>query len=489
MKKIIIKKPYFLFIAMTLVGCQSNPNKPPHEEPTYDEVLDIETMAMGWTQLQQNTLNNLREKNFGQAHVNIKQMMTFAGKDSEKWEYIRMALVSMPSDLALELIDQALDKPFIKQSLAEQFAFTRVLTQLKAEDKALEVLNQVIKEDKTPEFVYWRARLYLLMEQEDLAEKDYKWLLKQEPKNTDYLSQYVTLLNFLGRNDEAMSLLQDNEEDVDLLFRQIILLIQKDQENLAVKKLGHLKVLAKDVELTADQKLEIGELAFWLKDYDYSMALLQEVKSGEHINKAKLLMANVLVEQGQYDRASVMYHQVQNGPEEHAITAYQLEIELYRKQGDMQAAMATANSGLRMFKNDTDLLYSRAMLHGALDDIHALEKDLQKILQSDPQNPDAMNALGYTWADNDINLDQAYDYIKQAHEQKPNDKAILDSVGWIYYKKGDLDKAEKYLRLAIENNTRDAESYHHLIEVLEKQGNNSEAGKLKARVKELFPEM
>lgn len=483
MNKTKLKNLIVFISALTLLGCQSGPKVKQQEQS-----LNQETINLGWEQLQQNTIENLRAKSFGEANLNIKQMMAFAGEDNSKWEYIRMALVSMPGDLANDLVDQALEKAFIKNNRSEQFAFARVLTQIGTHAKALELLNGLIAQEKTVEYTYWRARLHLLMEQEAEAEIDYLWLLEKSPKNTDYLSQYVTLLNFLGRNDEAMALLVENEDDVDLLFRQIILLVQQDQDDSAKEKLTQLKTLTNEAELTAEQKLEIGELSYWLDEYEYGMSLLQSVKSGEHINKAKLLMANILVKQQQYDRAAVMYHQVQNGPEIHAIPAYQLEIELYREQGDMDAALETANAALQMFKKDPDILYSRALLYAQTNNIAGVEADLNEILSQNPDNADAMNALGYSWADNDMKLDLAYDYIMRAHEMKPNDKAILDSVGWIYYKKGELEKAEKYLRMAIENNTRDTESYQHLITVLEAQGDSIGADEIRKQAQALFPD-
>ena len=314
-----------LSVLSLLIACQSNPVKEQSSDMSaQDEAMNAETVAMGWAQLQQSTLTNLREQNYGEAELNIKQMMAFAGEDHDKWEYIRMAIISMPEDLASKLVDQAIDKRFIKKSNQQKFAFSRVLTQLKQESKALALINSVIKKDKTAEYVYWRARLLLLMEEESQAEMDYLWLLKNDPGNVTYISQYATLLSYLKRHDEALALLQDNEQDVDLLFRQVILYLQKDNESLADAKFALLKEQVNLTELTAQQKLEIGELAFWMKDHEFSLQLLQSVKTGDQVNEAKLLIANVLVDQENYERAAVMYHQVQNGPEEHAIPAYLL---------------------------------------------------------------------------------------------------------------------------------------------------------------------
>ncbi len=399
-----------------------------------------------------------------------------------------MAMISLPADITTNLVDQAITKPFIKNSPEEIFGFSRVLTQLEENDKALAIINKAIKADKNDDFVYWRARLFLLLEQEAKAEKDYLWLLKKDPGNTVYISQYATLLNYLKRNQEALDMLKEHEQHDELLFKQIVLLLQQNDIDAAELKFAKLKNQLMIDSLDEQQKLEIGELAYWLKDYDLSLELLQNVKSGNQVNEAKLLMANVLVEQEDYERAAVLYHQVQNGPEDHAIPAYLFELNLFQQQEDYNKALEVANTGLQMFKGNSDLLYSRAMLAGQMDDIAALERDLTTIINDDPNNAAALNALGYTWADKDMNLDQAYDYIMQAHTLDPEDKAILDSVGWVYYKKGDFEQAEKYLRRAVDGNQRDSESYQHLIVVLQETGQMTAADEIKELAQKLFPD-
>lgn len=477
-----LKPPIILSIALLmaiLTGCQQNPNKP--TEFSEDE-------KVVWSQLQQTTLSALKQKNFGQAFQLINTMIGMATKNQDQWEYIRMAIVTMPEDLAQPLIDKSLDHGFVKENGDELFGFSRVLTQLKQHDKAIKLINQAIKKDKKAEYVYWRARLYLLAEEESLAEKDYLWLIEQDQNNSDYINQYATLLSYLKRNDEAIKLLNSKPDDPSLLFRQIVLLIQQEQDEQAEIKFNELKDSISEKTLDPQQYLEIGELAYWLEDYETSMTLLQQVVSGEGLSEARLLMARVLVEKENYDRASIMFEQVQNGPEEYAIPAYLYEIEMFREKQQVSQAIDVANSGLKMFLRNPDLLYSRAMLYEIIDNINALEKDLMVIIDNDPDNAQALNALGYTWADRDMNLDQAYEYIMKAHAIKPKDQAILDSVGWIYYKKGDFDKAEKYLRLATGEHYRDKESFQHLITVLKAQGKLSEASELEEKMREHFPD-
>jgi len=267
-----------------------------------------------------------------------------------------------------------------------------------------------------------------------------------------------------------------------------MILLQQEKEAEAEAKFEELKKTIQTAELTDQQKLDVGELAFWLGDDDFSMSLLQSVQSGDAINQAKLLMANVLVDQQAYDRALVLFRQVQNGPQEHAIRAYLQELALHSLKQDNETAMKTVNTGLRLFNDDPQLLYARAMLFAQLDDITSVERDLNKILSQDPDNPDALNALGYTWADANVNLDQAYDYIMKAYQLNPESSAIIDSVGWIHFRQGDLNQAEHYLRLAIEKNPRERESYDHLIEVLEAKEDQQAVDAVKQEIKKLFNE-
>jgi len=491
-----------LCLMLALAGCQQKSNSTRADATAPDsstsqtndqgndqatDALHSETMAFGWHQLQKSTFDNIQQQNFGEAALNIKQMMAFAGESHDQWEFIRMALVSLPKDVAYPLVQQALEKSFIQSNAEEMFAFSRVLTQLQKQDEAILWVNKAIAVEKTEAYVYWRARLHLLTDQEDRAEEDYQWLLAQNPEHVEYRNQYATLLNYLKRNDDAIELLA-GYEDIDLMFRHIMILLQQEKEAEAEAKFEELKKTIQTAELTDQQKLDVGELAFWLGDDDFSMSLLQSVQSGDAINQAKLLMANLLVDQQAYDRALVLFRQVQNGPQEHAIRAYLQELALHSLKQDNETAMKTVNTGLRLFNDDPQLLYARAMLFAQLDDITSVERDLNKILSQDPENPDALNALGYTWADANVNLDQAYDYIMKAYQLNPESSAIIDSVGWIHFRQGDLNQAEHYLRLAIEKNPRERESYDHLIEVLEAKGDQQAVDAVKQEIKKLFNE-
>ena len=106
-----------------------------------------------------------------------------------------------------------------------------------------------------------------------------------------------------------------------------------------------------------------------------------------------------------------------------------------------------------------------------------MEAELRKTIAAKPDFAAAYNALGYSFADRNINLDEAVKLIQKALVLSPNDHYMLDSLGWAYYRKGQLDKAIQYLEKAYQT-SQDPEIAAHLGEVLWLKGKHDEAKKI-----------
>ncbi len=124
--------------------------------------------------------------------------------------------------------------------------------------------------------------------------------------------------------------------------------------------------------------------------------------------------------------------------------------------------------------NDVDLLYTRALANEPLKRYANLERDLRHLLTLDPQHLDAQNALGYTLADLNKNLDEAKRLIESAYKANPDNDAILDSMGWIQYRLGNLPEALKYIQMSYDKSQM-PEIAAHLGEVLWQMGQKQQA--------------
>ena len=139
--------------------------------------------------------------------------------------------------------------------------------------------------------------------------------------------------------------------------------------------------------------------------------------------------------------------------------------------------MALLDRAVAAFPDSIPLRYTRALTAERLGRTELLERDLGVVLELRPDHPQALNALGYTWADHNRNLEQALDYIERAHAQLPDNAAIIDSLGWAHYRLGNLQRAEDFLRRAHAMQP-DGEVVAHLVEVLWMRGRREEARRL-----------
>jgi tetratricopeptide (TPR) repeat protein len=162
---------------------------------------------------------------------------------------------------------------------------------------------------------------------------------------------------------------------------------------------------------------------------------------------------------------------------DYALQLYLIEIESLSKQQRFDAAWQRMAEALEQFPEDLNLIYTRAMLAEKRGNLAGLEQDLRFIIEREPDNAMALNALGYTLADRTTRYAEAHELIARAYELNPDDPAILDSLGWVNYRMGNLAEAEKLLRQALER-MPDHEVAAHLGEVLWVSGQQDAARKV-----------
>ncbi|MGZ4810461.1 MAG: tetratricopeptide repeat protein, partial [Thermoanaerobaculia bacterium] len=125
--------------------------------------------------------------------------------------------------------------------------------------------------------------------------------------------------------------------------------------------------------------------------------------------------------------------------------------------------------------DDLDVIFELGSVYERSGDRPAAEKIFLQLLQSHPDHAATLNYLGYMWAENNVNLDRAAEMLNRAVNQEPRNGAYIDSLGWVYYRQGKLDLAEKYLTDATRLLPRDATVHEHLGDVFAKRGDITRA--------------
>lgn len=207
---------------------------------------------------------------------------------------------------------------------------------------------------------------------------------------------------------------------------------------------------------------------------DLAIGLFRSVGGTELKVDAIMRMAQILARTGRLGEARDALQQARIANPGRATDLYIAETQIAQKYGEPDAALALYATAIAAYPDNPDLLYNRALFVIELGDFEWMERDLLKLLEQDPDHADALNALGYTLADRNERLDQAFAYVARALKLRPDTPAILDSMGWVLYRQGDLAQAASFLRRALELN-QDDEIAAHLGEVLWVSGQRADA--------------
>jgi tetratricopeptide (TPR) repeat protein len=221
----------------------------------------------------------------------------------------------------------------------------------------------------------------------------------------------------------------------------------------------------------------LGQIAEERKQLDRAMEQYQSVEEGEFMIPARSREAGILAHQGKLAEARKLLAETPTMSDIQRIQLVQAEADLLRDAHDYAGVFAVLSEALEKFPDALDLLYDRAMAAERINKLDVMEQDLRKVIRIKPDYAHAYNALGYTLADRTDRLAEAEELLNKALTLAPDDPFILDSMGWLQYRKGNLAKSQEYLERAYKDR-RDPEIAAHLGEVLWMKGAKDEADKL-----------
>jgi Flp pilus assembly protein TadD len=221
----------------------------------------------------------------------------------------------------------------------------------------------------------------------------------------------------------------------------------------------------------------LGQIAEDQKRWPQAVEWYDAIEEGEHVLPARMRTASAIARQGRLDEARAFLRKVAaDHPGEQAQLTV-AEAQLLREAQRHQDAFQLLSEALQKEPDQPELLYDVALTAEKLERFDVLEANLRKLIEVRPDHAHAYNALGYSFAERNTRLPEARKLIERALELSPDDAFIIDSLGWVLYRQGDLKGAAEQLRRAY-GGRPDAEIGAHLGEVLWVMGEREEADRV-----------
>jgi len=281
------------------------------------------------------------------------------------------------------------------------------------------------------------------------------------------------LEKFVDSRKRFLALAEDGKEDAEEM-RLAATLSSFQGQDWEVAEHEFLDALAAERGEPAAILYYLARISESKKEWSGAVERYLQVPRGERYWESQLRIAGALAQDKRLLQAMGHLSALKPSTPVERMTLAQTESTLWRDAGDNAKAFAALDAALIGDADNADLLYETAMLAERIERLDEAEKRLRRVIVLQPERAHAYNALGYSFADRNVNLDEARTLIEKAHGLAPDDPAILDSMGWVAFRQARLTAAEGYLRRAIEK-FQDGEIAAHLGEVLWAQGRKDDA--------------
>ncbi|HVE71576.1 MAG TPA: tetratricopeptide repeat protein [Thermoanaerobaculia bacterium] len=423
------------------------------------------------------------------------QVLTKLGRGSESRQYLERAVAVDPTftPAIMQLLDiyeqqsefakgAALLQPLIDEEplnletqRQQAFFYLRAGDSRNARDRFRALVQADPKDTRS---MFYLAEALNDLEQYAEAEELFRKLRIEDPKDTDVVASYGMALSGQKKWDAAAEQFQhlltvgDLPDHTSALARTQLSYIdlQKGNYEAAIETAKTIFVF-RDKPNTQAINIALEALRKQ-KKYVEMTALLEplvEKFAADPFVNARYIEA--LTRSGQKGKAAQHAAQQTRNGTRNVIAA----AEAYIQAGDTPAAVALMKAATGAKADDVDLQFQLGSVLERSGDRPASEKVFLTILEKNPDHAPSLNYLGYMWAENGKNLERAHEMLIKAVSQEPTNGAYVDSLGWVYFRMGNLELAEKYLVDATTLLPRDATVHEHLGDVLAKRGDMSRA--------------
>ena len=341
-------------------------------------------------------------------------------------------------------------------------------------EKAFEYARRAVEiHPERPDLLAWAGRLALNLDLDDTGLEYVRRAWELDPENHDLALGYADLLARNGDAEGAREVMAEMTQTPDVFLSRI--LFEVAAKNRAEAELLFDRLADADWPDASEKAFYQAQAAEALGMSRQAIAYYALVVEGERALASALRRAELIALDGDMARARAELARMRETGDARTIEqSWLTEARILRESGDREAAFEVMSEAVTRRPASVAILYSRALLAAELGKVSVAERDLGTIIAAQPENAAALNALGYTLADQTDRYEEAEVFIRQAYMLQPEEPSIIDSMGWVAYRLGRLEQAEEFLARAWRLE-RNAEIAAHLGEVLWVQGKSEAA--------------
>jgi tetratricopeptide (TPR) repeat protein len=340
--------------------------------------------------------------------------------------------------------------------------------------RAFELARQAVElNPERIEFMTWTGRLALNLKLVETGLEYIKRAWRLDPENHDLALAYADLLARNGHEGEARTVMKEMPQMPDVMLSRILFELAAKDRPAAEKLFAEFEEMNfSDPQEKAFYQAQSAEA---LSYQQQAITLYGEVKSGDRALASAIRIAELKALQGDIPAARRELTRLRNQPNPVIVEeSWLAEARILREVGRRKESFQVLGEAMRNMPKSIPILYSHALLAAELGWVDIAEKDLRAVIAAQPENAAALNALGYTLADQTERYEEAEALIRQAYILQPEEVSIIDSMGWIAFRLGRLQEAVKFLQKAWQLD-KNPEIAAHLGEVLWVGGNKERA--------------
>jgi Tfp pilus assembly protein PilF len=409
------------------------------------------------------------------AEYQIMRILDLMEDSTEGWLLVS-GLLSQSGDPALAdaTLEHILDQRESASSGDVFFARSQLALRSGNLRQAFELARKAVEENpKRIEFLTWAGRLALNLKLPETGLEYIRRAWQLEPESHDLALAYADLLARTGDPDGARRIMREMSQTPDVMLSRILFEIAAADREAAAALFEDFEAMKFD---DTEEKAYFQAQAAEALDYRRkAIELYGLIETGDRALGAAIRRAELLALEGDMATARRELAELRLEADDLAIEeSWLAEARILREGGDRDQAFRVLDKAVQQLPQSVPILYTRALMAAELGWVDLAERDLRVILGEQPENAAALNALGYTLADQTERYDEAEALIRQAYILQPNEPSIIDSMGWIAYRQGRLAEAEEFLRRAWRLD-RNPEIAAHLGEILWQRGEKEQA--------------